>query len=102
MIPVHYPRWIGSKYFESSPRIMVLMTNPGAGEGTARQEANLKHLQLLRSFRDGSAGLQAVLDFQRQDMSFWGGRRAYDHFYTSQFGLEMDRVALLNIAWCPT
>lgn len=94
------PRWIGSKYGAAPFKVAIVGLNPGAGSA-AHDAANQEALGLIRAFGESGAGLEAVLEHQRRDMPMWGrpvGR--YVRFYFEGLGLDLDEVALLNIAWC--
>jgi len=91
------PRWIGKDYYTASPRVAVVLINPGGGgpsaDPTLAHEANL-----FRQFhRTG--------DYQKVRDYFTTAIRRGDRWlswYRDSFGLNHDEIAQLNIAWCPT
>ncbi len=97
-IDIAQPRWIGPSFWTSNPRILLLFINPGAGEkyAKARHSADLDLLQ--KSLSDPS-GLLEYLERQRQNLSLWGKGKFW-HFFVKQVGLDIDAIALANIAWC--
>jgi hypothetical protein len=94
------PRWIGPDYFTATPKVIVLMTNPGAGDG-ADQSIHMQRRKLLKSFLDGQAELPEVLVQQFLDMPNWGNPRGkFMAFIQNGLGLSFHQIALLNVAWC--
>ena len=101
-VDVAQPRWVGPFYWQSSPRVLLLLLNPGAG-GSANRDANLTFVERLRSFRDGKTDIAPIFDHQLQTIPTWGrppGR--FSRFYFDGLGLTLQAVALANIAWCAT
>jgi hypothetical protein len=99
-VDVAQPRWVGSRYWESSFRVVILMLNPGQGKVNERAIESKKRLQ---SFRDGEVSLDAVLKFQREGMEKWGkppGR--FLNFYHDGLNLDLEEIAFVNVAWCAT
>ena len=99
-IDIAQPRWIGAGYWVSSPRICVVMLNPGAG-AVYNAAANVKTQALLQRFRSGEACLDEVFKLQRWDIQNWGRGGKFLKFLQT-FSLEIDHIALVNIAWCAT
>lgn len=99
-IDIAQPRWIGSGYFNAHPRVVVVMLNPGSGDGRKDEEDN-KALHLLRNFKRAKGTLDAVLTHQGEDMEIWG-KGKFVPFYTDALGLSLDDIAFANIAWCGT
>jgi hypothetical protein len=100
-IDVAQPRWIGPNYFSAAKRVVVVGLNPGAGKTSEKEKANIPFRQVLHAYRDGMIGLPDLFDFQRQYIPQWGtpaGR--FVRFYMAGMGLELDSIALANIAWC--
>lgn len=100
-IDVAQPRWIGPNYFSAAMRVVVVGLNPGAGNTPEKRKANGPYRQALYDYRDGMMGLSELFAFQRQDIPQWGtpaGR--FVRFYMDGMGLELDNIALANIAWC--
>jgi hypothetical protein len=89
------PRYVGPKYASSSPRIAWLMINPGAG---SVDSANRRWLRVLRQYREGGASLTQVFAEQREHMPYWSGLMPF----IAKHGLSVDRLALVNVAWCAT
>lgn len=91
------PRWVGPHYWNTSPRVAILMINPGKGSATA------EILTLYRDARDGRCGIDEVLEHERQSMPEWGRPRGrFTAFYLDGIGLALDEIAFANIAWCAT
>jgi hypothetical protein len=95
------PRWIGPKYWESAKRVAIVMVNPGSGENSKKKELNRQGLPMLYDFRDGSVSLSDLFKKQKIAMSQWGSSSGkFKDFYIDQLGLDLDEIALANIAWC--
>lgn len=91
------PRWIGMRYFAASPRVAVVLINPGGG-GSSANPALAREADLFREFH--STG-----DYERVRDYFMAAIRRGDSWlswYRDKFGLNHDVIAQLNIAWCPT
>ena len=99
-IDVAHPRIVFPDYWTSSPRILVLALNPGSGEGR-KDDANTHARAVLHRYRRGEATLEEVFAQQAEDLPRWGGGR-YLPFYTTRLGLELERLAFANVAWCGT
>lgn len=101
-IDVPQPRWVGSSYHTSSPRVLVVMLNPGQGDGP-QLEQNLQLKALLHRYKGGQATFSTVLAFQHEHMRAWGRPRGrFLPFYTTALGLSLDALAFINIALCAT
>ena len=97
---VAQPRWVGPDYRNARTRIVIVMLNPGSGEGY-KQEMNRKGLPILQGFRDGSVSLRELFRHQRVAMENWGTPRGwYLEYYVDRLGLHIDEIAFANIAWC--
>jgi hypothetical protein len=71
-INVAQPRWVGPSYWNSRPRIAILMINPGRSpQGSASARS---YLPRLRAFRDGKVTLDGLLAIQRRNIEV-GWRR---------------------------
>ena len=99
LINVPQPRWVGAGYWSSDAKTLIVLLNPGSGNGYAKSQ-NARYLELLRSFRDGSIGLQTLFDAQRIDIPSWGRGRFIA--FLEGLRLDLDQIALANIAWCAT
>ncbi len=100
-IKIAQPRWIGPEYFTSPFKVLLLLSNPGAGNTPKKREANASFRKILSGYRDGEIDLREFLDFQRQLMQQWGsppGR--FLDFYVYGPGLRINELAIGNIAWC--
>lgn len=95
-VDVAQPRWVGTGYWTSRPRIILLLINPGSGKA---HQSNAELRRLLQQFRSGRISLDSIFDFQRQDISSWG-RGRFMSLYFDFLGLEIDKVGLANVAWC--
>jgi len=101
LIDIASPRWVGPKYWEANPRILILMLNPGSGDG--RRDGKDAHFRnILHAFKNGSASLNDIFEHQVQDMPNWGNKGRFLKFYEEGLGLNLSDVAFGNIAWCPT
>ena len=100
-IAIAQPRWIGPGYWESRTRVLIVMINPGSGDG--RQDgADAEMYRRLIAFRDDPAAtLASVFEHQRRDMPNWG-RRRWLKYYVDGLGLNIQEIAFANIAWCAT
>lgn len=101
-IDVPQPRWVGPAYHSSSPRVLVVMLNPGQGDGP-QLEKNRQLKALLHRYKGGQATFGAVLEFQREHMSVWGRPQGrFLPFYTTALSLSLDALAFINVALCAT
>lgn len=101
-IDVPQPRWVGPMYHSAEPRVLIVMLNPGQGDGP-QLEQNLNLKELLHRYKSGSASFAAVLEFQSKHMQIWGRPQGkFLPFYTSNLGLKLDSLSFLNIALCAT
>ncbi|WP_306044503.1 hypothetical protein [Nioella sp. MMSF_3534] len=91
------PRWIGSGYAATSPRIVFMLLNPGSGGG--RQDGADESLRnLLHRYETGEDMLDQIMQHQRSDIPKWGNGRLMKFLRLSN--IDIDGVALMNIAWC--
>lgn len=96
------PRWVGPSYHTSDPRVMIVMLNPGQGDG-AQLGQNILLKNLLHRYKRKEVGLRTVFQFQREHMGVWGRPQGrFVPFYTAALGLELGSLAFLNIALCAT
>jgi hypothetical protein len=93
------PRWVGPKYFEASPRVLLLLVNPGSGQGYAKVSNN-EYLKHLRSYKANRISLGELFERQRADIPNW--KEKFVRFYIKGLGLALDGIAFANIAWCAT
>lgn len=98
-IDVAQPRWIGTDYFKSHPRILIITRNPGPG-GKGKQEENTEFKKILYDYRDGKKTLMALFTFQKEYIPKWGKSGKFVKFYMNGIGLDLNEIALANIAWC--
>ena len=94
------PRWVGSRYWETSPRIMIVLLNPGSGANRT-DSADDRLLSLLDAYAENRGTLAAIMDHQAADMPNWGNGR-YARFYLEGLGLDLESIAFANVAWCAT
>lgn len=94
-IKVAHPRPIGPRYLASLMKILVLMINPGKGRSDQDHRDGETR---LRAFANGQALIEEVFHSQRVDFHNWG-RGRFLSFYEG-LGLDLDEVALVNLAWC--
>tara|TARA_B100000315_G_C14538825_1_gene569790 strand:+ start:145 stop:786 length:642 start_codon:yes stop_codon:yes gene_type:complete len=97
------PRWIGPLYKKTMPRILVMLLNPGSGKGYKKyQETGTVPLNdPLNDYKEGNKSLEEYFYFQRKDMEEWGHGK-FVRFYEKWLGLNFNKVAFANIAWCAT
>lgn len=91
------PRWIGKCYFTASPRVAVVLINPGGG-GPSADPALAREADLFREFYKTG-------EYERVRKYFTSAISRGDRWLTSYrelFGLNHDDITQLNIAWCPT
>ena len=111
LIDVAQPRWVGSKYWSTRPRIVIVMLNPGSGE--ARDgSADTRSLNSLKAFAQSRGSLSAVLQHQAADMPNWGrllrteegkpNGHQFTTFYLKGLNLKLEEIAFANVAWCAT
>ncbi len=96
------PRWVGPRYLTSSPRVAIVMLNPGGG-GSTRKRGNIEWNNLLGAYAQRAATFRDVLAFQKNHMESWGrplGR--FLRHYTSSLGLCLAEIAFVNVALCAT
>lgn len=91
------PRWIGPDYFSSSPRIAIVLINPGAGD-TVDKALIVREADRFRAFyRTGDyAPIQTHFIREIERGAPWLT------WYRDALALNPNAVAQLNIAWCPT
>ncbi len=73
------------------------MLNPGAGKDNWRNSDWKAHLY---RYRGGTESLKDVFTAQRRHMPFWAGGELIT--FIKHHGLDVDNLALVNIAWCAT
>ncbi|VGO18069.1 hypothetical protein SCARR_00120 [Pontiella sulfatireligans] len=100
LIDIAQPRWIGSEYWKASPKVLILMLNPGSGE-SRKDDADTRFRNLLHAYAAGDGGLEEIFAHQGEDIPNWG-RGRLSKFYLGGFGLELEKIAFGNIAWCAT
>lgn len=101
-IDVPQPRWVGPAYHAAKPRVLVVMLNPGQGDGP-QLDQNLQFRDLLHRYKRHATSFADVLEFQRQHMQVWGRPQGrFLRFYTTALGLELEALSFLNIALCAT
>ena len=94
------PRWIGPGYFTAKQRVVCVLINPGKG-GSVTTSSAIEGRAHLRAFSQGHCDLKPIFDHQRRSIPTWG-RGKMLAFYTRGLGLDLDAIALANIAWCST
>ena len=99
IIGLPQPRWIGPFYQGEKIRILVILLNPGSGKGY--KEYNQREETELLQYKSGKASIEDYLLFQINDMNTWGHGK-FRRFYGELLGLDFDRIAFSNIAWCAT
>ncbi|MFC1975866.1 hypothetical protein ACFLXQ_05670 [Chloroflexota bacterium] len=97
LINMAQPRWIGTQYYSSEPKILIILLNPGSGGDTRR--ANKRLLALLEGYKDGENTIDEIFQHQAQDIHNWG-RGKFANFYLRGLNLSLQNIAFANIAWC--
>jgi len=87
------PRYIGPAYVDGHPKIAWIMINPGAGSANP---ADQSWRSVLMDYRNEEASLDDVFTEQRKHIPAWRSLLSF----LGQHGLDVDSIALLNIAWC--
>ena len=101
LIDLAQPRWIGSNYFQSESRVIIVSLNPGAGNSPEKRSPNEAFRQVLLDYKNGEATIKNLFDFQRQCIPKWGKPPGkFIKFYTEGMGLRLNDIALSNVAWC--
>jgi hypothetical protein len=100
-INIPQPRWIGDGYWASSPRVCVVMLNPGAG-ADHNGISNRRMRAFLERFREGDAHLDEIFRAQRADFATWGQPAGRFLKFFRTYDLDIDKIALANVAWCAT
>jgi hypothetical protein len=95
-IDVAQPRFIGTGYWTSAQRILVLMINPGKGRD---DEDHRLGAVRIREFGSGQDVLAEIFQRQRDGLHKWG---KFMSFCSGSLGLKVDGLALANVAWCST
>lgn len=95
-IDVANPRRIGPGYGNADTRILVLMINPGKGFDDERHR---EQARLIRAFGAGEDTLGTLFQIQKDDFQNWGGGR-FLSYYAGTLGLDIDAIAIANVAWC--
>jgi len=89
-IDIAQPRWIGSGYRLAKPRVLIMMTNPGAGENR-RDDEDSKFGDALRRYSANQTDILPVFDHQFKDMANWNKLLS---FYVDGFGVDIQEIAL--------
>jgi hypothetical protein len=72
------------------------MINPGEG----RNDENHRHgAERIRAFGSGLDILDEIFQSQWNDLPNWG---RFTSFYSGSLKLQVDDIALANVAWCST
>jgi hypothetical protein len=95
-IGIPHPRAIGENYWTSQCKILVLMINPGKGRDDA---AHRQATERIRAFGSGANILGEIFQRQLDDLPNWG---RFVPFFCDKLGLQVDDIALANVAWCST
>ena len=91
------PRYIGAGYWSSSNKVAFVMLNPGAGQHDWR---NADWKQHIERFQSDHESLEDLFLAQRRHMPHWSSGKLMR--FIEQHGLQVDDLALVNIAWCAT
>ena len=90
------PRWIGERYWSSSPCVVVVLINPGAGSDLSDEFHRQEGALFTEFHRTGDYA--PIRDYFRR----W---RQYDElfsWYTNNFGIAFEDRLQIDIAWCAT
>ncbi len=95
------PRWIGSLYWNSRPRLVLVLINPG----TSLDESVLRREKVAFESFYATGMYTPVYEyfrFRRERESLLPRNRHFIKVYEDVFGIDFERIALINVAWCPT
>jgi len=100
-IDIAQPRFIGSDYWNSPKRILILLLNPGAGNLKTKRQSNIPFKRILYDYRANRVGLSELFKFEKEHMQSWGTPPGkYLAFYTEGLSIKLTETAFANIAWC--
>lgn len=98
VIDLPQPRLIGSGYWSSPSKTLVLLINAGSGDGRS-DGADAHHRDLISQYQSGFISIESIFAHQREDLENW---KRFVPFYAHGLGLQIDDLAIANIAWCGT
>lgn len=96
-VDIAQPRYVGKGYWTAQRRLVFLSINPGAGSGDQNDQ---KMRDEIYAFKAGNLDLWTLFDLQRGYFPNWGGGKFLRYF--RGIGINVDNIALLNVAQCAT
>jgi hypothetical protein len=102
-VTVPQPRPVPDGYWRASPKIALVLANPNSGDAPRDRADNVVFDRLLRAYRDGGPYGPVAEHIRRGLRTNWFGGTFNELYLQGQgFGLDLDTLALANIAWCAT
>ena len=96
-IDIAQPRWIAPGYWTAPRRVVYAALNPGGKKRSAR--FSMKDQQaLIAAFSRGETTIEPFFADQRRKLPTWNDGRLQG--FLDQVGLDLDQIALANIALC--
>jgi len=95
-VDIAQPRFIGTGYWQARQRNLFLFVNPGAGHSSAE---DIQMRKDLHAFHDGHLKLGELFARQRNYMPRWGRNGSFLRYF-NEIKVNLDDIALLNVAWC--
>lgn len=96
------PRWIGSRYGDACPRVVIVLLNPGDGTRLG-EEWNRRERKHFDAFFD-NGDYDQVRDYFRirrgEELNRMTSAKPVFSWYESVFGLVFEEIAQINMAWC--
>ncbi len=96
------PRWIGSRYWVTRPRVVIVLINPGDSSKLG-DEWNRRERNLFEAFLNGG-DYEELRDYFRlrreEELRGTTDARPVFSWYESTFGLAFEEIAQINMAWC--
>jgi hypothetical protein len=100
-VTVPQPRPVPDGYWRASPKIALVLANPNSGDAPRDVAGNVVFDRLLRAYRDGGPYRPVAEHIHQGLLTDWFGG-TFNELYLQGFGLDLDTLALANIAWCAT
>jgi hypothetical protein len=101
-VTVPQPRPVPDGYWTSSPKTVLVLPNPNSGAAAPDVAGNDVFDVLLHAYRDGGPYCPVAKHiYQGLKEGNWF-RGTFKELYIKGLGLNLDTLALANIAWCAT
>lgn len=97
------PRWIGERYWQTRPRVVIVLIQPGAAKNWD-DERRIKERQLFEEFyRTGNYDVIRNYFIDRYNAERNGDEEDKPFtWYETVFDLVFEEMAQINMAWCST